>query len=66
MKYLSSIQNFWNKNLEIEVPSTSLIYLYLLHKWHEANYENLGRGRPAFRDLVIDLIKQKNPQGKLF
>lgn len=40
MKYLSSIQNFWNKNLEIEVPSTSLIYLYLLHKWHEANYEN--------------------------
>ncbi len=33
---------------------------------YEANYENLGRGRPAFRDLVIDLIKQKNPQGKLF
>lgn len=33
---------------------------------YEANYENLGKGRPAFKNVTIDLIEQKNPQGKLF
>jgi len=32
---------------------------------YEANYENLGRGRPAFKNIKIDLIKN-TPQGRLF
>lgn len=32
---------------------------------YEANYEVLGRGRPSFKDITIDVIKN-NPQPKLF
>jgi len=32
---------------------------------YESNYERLGRGRPAFKDVTIDLIKKKTVQGKL-
>lgn len=32
---------------------------------YEANYEILGRGRPSFRDVTIDLIQKKTVQAKL-
>lgn len=33
---------------------------------YQSNFERLGTGRPSFRSLTIDLVEQKNPQGKLF
>jgi len=33
---------------------------------YESNFENLGRGRPAFKDVTIDVITRNNFQGKLF
>lgn len=32
---------------------------------YESNYERLGRGRPAFKDVTIDLIQKNIVQGKL-
>ena len=32
---------------------------------YDPNYEILGRGRPAFKDVTIDVIERKNYQGKL-
>ena len=32
---------------------------------YEANYEKLGRGRPSFLNVTIDLIQKKSVQGKL-
>lgn len=32
---------------------------------YEADYEKLGKGRPAFKDATIDLVIKQNIQGKL-
>lgn len=32
---------------------------------YESNFERLGRGRPSFRDVTIDLLQRQNVQGKL-
>jgi plasmid replication initiation protein len=32
---------------------------------YDPNYENLGRGRPSFLNVTIDLIQKKSVQGKL-
>lgn len=32
---------------------------------YEPNYEVLGRGRPRFKDIVIDVVERNNYQGKL-
>jgi plasmid replication initiation protein len=32
---------------------------------YESNFERLGRGRPKFRDVTIDVIQKKSVQGKL-
>ena len=32
---------------------------------YESNFEKLGRGRPAFKDITIDLILRNTVQGKL-
>ena len=33
---------------------------------YEIDYINLGQGRPKANKITIDLVQQKNPQGKLF
>ena len=33
---------------------------------YEIDYVNLGQGRPKANKITIDLVEQKNPQGKLF
>ena len=33
---------------------------------YEIDYINLGQGRPKANKITIDLVEQKNPQGKLF
>lgn len=38
---------------------SNLTFLY------ESSYENLGKGRPRFKDVMIDLIERNNYQGKL-
>lgn len=32
---------------------------------YESNFEKLGRGRPAFKDVAIDVVYKKTVQGKL-
>ena len=32
---------------------------------YESNFERLGRGRPKFRDVTIDVITKKTVQQKL-
>jgi len=50
---LKPIQNELNNNCDL-----SFIY--------ESNFEALGRGRPKFKDVTIDLKENKKRQGKLF
>ena len=33
---------------------------------YEIDFVNLGQGRPKANKITIDLVEQKNPQGKLF
>ena len=33
---------------------------------YEIDFVNLGQGRPKSNKITIDLVQQKNPQGKLF
>jgi hypothetical protein len=33
---------------------------------YEIDFVNLGQGRPKANKITIDLVQQKNPQGKLF
>jgi len=52
-KILNPIQNELNN-----ISDLSFIY--------ESNFEALGRGRPKFKDVTIDLINNKKRQPKLF
>jgi len=60
-KKWSSIESKILKPIQEELNNISdLSFIY------ESNFEALGRGRPKFRDVTIDLKNNKKRQGKLF
>ena len=60
-KKWSSIESKILKLIQDELNSVSdLTFIY------ESNFEALGRGRPKFKDVTIDLINNKKRQPKLF
>ncbi|MBP9753295.1 MAG: replication initiation protein [Proteobacteria bacterium] len=60
-KNLTDISRYILSPVKTELDASSrLTFLY------EIDYMSLGKGRPKATSITIDLVQQKNPQGKLF